>query len=252
MSVVLSGTAQQAVRYARSFVGKIHETPPGSNVTPIGDRFGWNGVPYCAEGIWVVLDHVHVPVYKTASAHLMIDSGHQDQFGRLVWDWTKLRPGDVIGWNFDPDPNVIRNIHHVSMATGTPDEGAIPHVGFNTSSPSGGGTEWNGEGCWEKSYPADYFCVALRPPYAKSKGGKTGDDNGKVRFILTLGDKGSDVRLWQKLLNIVDKAHLTVDGEFGKSTEKATMKWQKAHHRIPDGSVRLAAIRELEQKIAKL
>lgn len=248
----MNGTATEAIAYARTFVGKVREHPPGSNITIIGEKYGWNGVAYCAEGQYLVLTHVHVPVLKTASAHLMVDSGRQDQYGSLVWDFEKLRPGDIVGWNFDADSNTIPNIHHVSMVTEAPSGGYVKHVGFNTSPPTGGGSEWNGEGCWEKSYPSSFFCVALRPIYGKAKKGDTGEDKGKVRFILTLGDKGSDVKLWQKLLNIVDKAHLKVDGEFGRSTEKATIKWQKAHKRIPDGSVRLVAIRELEEKVAAL
>lgn len=246
------GTALEAINYARGFVGQIHETPPGSNQTPIGKAFGWDAQPYCAEGMWVVLNHVHVPVYKTASAHLLIDSGRQDQYGQLVWDFDKLRPGDVVGWNFDAESNTIPNIHHVSMATEIASGGYVKHVGFNTAPPASGGSEWNGEGCWEKSYPSSFFCVAWRPEYGHAKKTDTGKDKGKVRFILTFGDRGTDVRLWQRLLNIVDKAQLPVDGIFGRKTERATKAWQAAHHRIPDGSVRLEAIRELEKKVAKL
>jgi hypothetical protein len=244
-------TAQECVEFARTFVGKVRETPPGSNHTVIGKRYGWDGVAYCAEGVWVVLDHSDVEVYKTASAHLLVNSGNNRLYGSLVTRFQDLLPGDVAGWNFDAAANVIPNIHHVSMVSKKPDDGWVTHVGFNTSPPAGGGTEWNGEGCWEKAYPASYFCSALRPNYG---GGKFPGDNGRPRnrFTLERGDKGADVRLWQTLLNIVDKADIAVDGHFGLGTHEATVKWQKAHGRKADGSVTLEAMHTLEQKIAKL
>lgn len=246
-----AGTAAEAVAYARTFVGRIHETPPGSNCQRIGEMYGWNCVAYCAEGDVVVLRHVNVPVFETASAHLLINSGHDSEYGHLIWDFDKLELGDIIGWNFDADPNTIPNIHHVSMASAKPSGGQIKHIGFNTSPPQGGGTEWNGEGCWEKFYPASYFCCALRPHYSDASTGDGGKPKN-VRFILERGDRGSDVRLWQRMLNIVDKAKIDVDGRFGAETVKATVRWQKAHDREPDGSVSLKTMRSLEQAIAKL
>lgn len=241
----MTATAREAVAYARSFVGKVQETPPGSNRTVIGKTYGWDGVAYCAEGMWVVLNYVKVPVVKTASAHLMVDS-----FARKVTRFDELRPGDVVGWNFDADPNTIPNIHHVSMVSERPANGYVRHVGFNTSPPSGGGSEWNGEGCWEKPYPSSFFCVAGRPLYGD--GQKPRDGKPHVRMEFGIGDKGSDVRLWQHLLNVVDKAGLKVDGEFGAKTVRATVEWQRAHQVKPDGTVYLGTIRTLERKVAAL
>lgn len=244
------GTAHEAVEYARTFVGKIHETPPGSNHTPIGVKFGWDGVAYCAEGMWVVEDHVEVPIFKTASAHLLINSGTDPDFGSLVTKFANLEVGDIVGWNFDPAANTIPNIHHVSMVSKPPTAESVTHIGFNTSPPASGGSESNGEGCWEKVYPRSFFCCAWRPHY---DGGSNGDNGTpRARFTLEVGDKGADVRLWQRMLNVVDKAGLSVDGRFDADTVTATRRWQRAHDRDPDGSVSLKTLRTLEKQIAKL
>lgn len=52
----------------------IHEVPGGSNRTVIGRIFGWNGVPWCAETVWVVFHVLKAAAMlngKTASAELM-------------------------------------------------------------------------------------------------------------------------------------------------------------------------------------
>lgn len=239
------GSAKDVIAYARTFIGKVKETPAGSNQTIIGKTYGWDGVPYCAEGMVIVLEHLKVPVVRTASAHLLIDS-----FLHKVTSFDDLKPGDVIGWNFDADPNTIPNIHHVSMATEKPAGGFVRHVGFNTSPSAGAGSQTNGEGCWEKAYPSSFFCVAGRPVYddaVKVKPGKL-----HARFEFGIGDKGSDVRLWQHVLNIVDKAGLKVDGRFGPATVRATVTWQEHHGWKPDGTVYPATIHQLEKAIAKL
>jgi peptidoglycan hydrolase-like protein with peptidoglycan-binding domain len=78
------------------------------------------------------------------------------------------------------------------------------------------------------------------------------DPAGRVKQHIGRGDHGSDVRLWQHLLNVVDKAQLHVDGTFGKKTELATIKWQKAHHKKPDGTVWPETVQELEKAVARL
>lgn len=53
--------------------------------------------------------------------------------------------------------------------------------------------------------------------------------------ILKLKSKGKDVEALQKALNKVDAAKLVPDGDFGKLTHKAVVKFQKKNSLKPDG-----------------
>lgn len=60
----------------------------------------------------------------------------------------------------------------------------------------------------------------------------------KERSYIKLGDSGSEVSLWQALLNWYNgKAVLTVDGIFGDETDKYSKAFQKAVGLDPDGFV---------------
>lgn len=48
-----------------SFKG-IRENPPGSNRTPIGEEFGWNGVAWCAESVSVACKRNGFPLHEAA------------------------------------------------------------------------------------------------------------------------------------------------------------------------------------------
>lgn len=57
--------ADELVATMRSFIG-IVENPPGSNRTPIGEEFGWNGVPWCAETVSVACGRNGFPLHTAA------------------------------------------------------------------------------------------------------------------------------------------------------------------------------------------
>ena len=68
---------------------------------------------------------------------------------------------------------------------------------------------------------------------------------------LTVGDSGDDVIWLQESLNELLDAGLTVDGNFGESTEKAVMELQDGHGIHPDGvadKVTIMMIKELLKK----
>lgn len=52
-----------------SFVG-ITESPPGSNHTPIGKEFGWDGVAWCAETISVACARNGFPLHEAAVTNI--------------------------------------------------------------------------------------------------------------------------------------------------------------------------------------
>jgi len=65
-----------------SFKG-ISESPPGSNRTPIGDEFGWNGVAWCAETVSVACTRLGFPLHEAAV--IRIEQRAQQGFKGMKW-----------------------------------------------------------------------------------------------------------------------------------------------------------------------
>lgn len=78
--------ADDLVRTMDSFVG-ITENPPGSNRTPIGVEFGWNGVPWCAETVSVACARNGFPLHTAAVIEI-------ERLARQGWHgmWWSDRP----------------------------------------------------------------------------------------------------------------------------------------------------------------
>ena len=90
-------TVNDVLSQARKRLG-IRENPPGSNRTPIGVEFGWNGVAWCAEFVCVCLLDAGFKFPKNASAH-----GLTDELRRLGCKAVPVKdaaPGDVIDYTF--------------------------------------------------------------------------------------------------------------------------------------------------------
>jgi hypothetical protein len=67
----------------------VREDPAGSNDTPVGDEFGWNGVAWCCETVSVAHNRCALPLHR-ASCWFAI----QDYKARTVGDWIG-RPDDI-------------------------------------------------------------------------------------------------------------------------------------------------------------
>jgi hypothetical protein len=92
-------TASRLVAIARGFLGD-HETPDGSNVChPICDVFGWCGVAWCAETLWVWLTLLGFKVAKNAGSHELIS-----MLGKLPgWKFVPVaqaRMGDLLDYTW--------------------------------------------------------------------------------------------------------------------------------------------------------
>jgi hypothetical protein len=95
------GTQADFVGVLQSFVG-IVETPDGSNLTPIGAEFGWNGVAWCCETVSVALKRAGTPALWTASVWDARERAKQGEKGMqwilptgipqagdaILFDWT--------------------------------------------------------------------------------------------------------------------------------------------------------------------
>ena len=68
-----------------SFVG-ISENPPGSNRTPLGEEYGWNGVSWCAIAVSVACRRLGYPLHEAAVARIKARA----QAGDFGLRWTQI------------------------------------------------------------------------------------------------------------------------------------------------------------------
>lgn len=224
------------------------EHPDGTNKTKFGVEFGWDGVFWCQIFAYIAYLHADITTIKTASTRVAADWFEKQ--GRLTKDFSELRPGYSMFMNFDSRPNnIISSIEHVGICILRPNNGLATNIEGNTTGPTETGDQTNGGVVAKRTRPPSVFVCAGIP---EGLGGKAKHPAKLDKPDLGLGDRGHDVRLWQHLLNVVDKANLRVDGHFGAATDEATKKWQRAHGKKPDGTVWPDVIHNLEQKVLAL
>ena len=237
----------EGLKYARTFEG-LTENPPESNKTRIGEMYGVNGVAWCQEYVWVVLDNFGIAPLKTAWT--VAAANDWADRNRLVADFDELRPGDQIFYNFSSaESNIRQNIEHTGIVVEKPSGGTVVAIEGNTSSDNAG-SQSNGGGVFVRSRPSSYFVCGGRPTW--SDAGQPKATDARPKDYIGRGDRGHDVRFWQKHLNWWSKEkgqgkiNLDVDGEFGDATHRATKIFQEAHGFEPDGTVDLKLIRKIE------
>lgn len=217
-------SAADVLNVARSYLG-VHEDPPHSNDTIIGEKFGWNGVAWCAEGVSVDESEAGVPFNGSASCSTLVARYQSGENG--VWlgkpDISEVRPGDegFLGtrgqdhtWLLESVDVDARLVHCIddnwadqSMRVTRPYDSASIY-GFGRPNYDVG------------SDPA------LPPPSATAG-----------RPILRNGNTGSAVSDVQRFLNGFNSAGLTVDDDFGDQTEAAVKAWQTKRGLTVDGEV---------------
>lgn len=136
------------VTVARQYVG-IRETN-GNNRSPIIDK--WNrsvgaplGSPYCASAVsaWLNEAGATLPNIRSASSRLFIRSAGAYDVKYVRHGLRKIQRGDVIVWK-------RAGGGHIGIAS---DDWKGLHgrvVEANTSAPHVAGSQWNGDGVWEK------------------------------------------------------------------------------------------------------
>jgi hypothetical protein len=140
---------------ARKCLG-IQENPPHSNRTPIGVAFGWNGVPWCAEFVSIVLLRGGFKIKRNASAPLLYSELHANGWKNVRSSQT--RAGDVVFFNWNATD---RGIDHVGFVEGTKSDGRLITIEGNTTLPNGNG------GVARRVRATSTVAKIVRPPYKK-------------------------------------------------------------------------------------
>jgi hypothetical protein len=210
-------SAQSVIDAALSQKGTT-ESPAGSNLTPYGKAYGWNGVAWCGIFVWWS--------FRTAGIDLRQNAILNPQFTPWFWDEAKkagwaqeaddsIQPGDVLFFDF-VSPFNTAGIQHTGIALAAPSGGYVQTVEGNTSSGNSGSQD-NGGGVFVRTRSLSVIVAAVRPPYAAATATSLDVDG-------VLG--AATIRRWQSYLNGHGaKPRLDVDGQLGPATWRAVDVW---------------------------
>lgn len=146
---------------AQTDVG-TQEWPPNSNRTVFGQRYGLNGVPWCA--IWVAdvyRRNGHDLRAELTSAWAYTPAGLAA--GRRAGWAVKhrdARPGDIVFFDF-PGGEAV---DHVGVVTANLGDKGVATIEANTS-PGTAGSQANGGGVYARTRPWSLVAGVLSPPY---------------------------------------------------------------------------------------
>lgn len=206
-----------ALEMARSTLG-IAEDPPGSNLTPIGEEFGWNGVAWCDEWVSVILSRIGVPTHF-ASCWLHIQALKSGEAGEWLGKVTPV-PGDLAfyGRAGSDHINIVEYVDGDHMVCiGGNELSAVRRSRRLVSSAYGFGRPHYGQPAVEPPAPEP------EPPAPV----------GHVEMPLTVqGHRGRAVSIAQ-----VTVGATWVDGDFGPDTAYFVRNFQRIHGLTADGDV---------------
>jgi peptidoglycan hydrolase-like protein with peptidoglycan-binding domain len=192
------------------------ENPPNSNRTKYGEWYGMNGVSWCAIFVsWV---------YNEAGHPLgTIDSPKGYHYCPSAYNFWKRnnritkdpQPGDIVLYDWNGD-------------------GLSDHTGIFIEWVKPGETFRAWEGNTSVTNDSDGGQVMLRTRSARLvqafvNPGVFGDVIPPLTGVLKKGDKGTQVTAIQKQLYDLKYEGITVDGDFGATTEKLVKQFQQEH-----------------------
>lgn len=149
-------TSSTVLRQARKYLG-LEENPRNSNRTRIGLKFGWNGVPWCAEFVCVCLLDSGFKFHKTASAPYLCTELKSHGWKQVAK--SKAKAGDVVFFTW---PGTSSTIDHTGLVEGRKSDGRLITIEGNTTLSNGNG------GVARKVRALSLVAAVVRPPYQKA------------------------------------------------------------------------------------
>jgi len=223
------GVRDRILARARSQLG-IHERPFGSNRTPYAQWYGLIG-PWCAMFVSWCFFHEGLPLPASTSkgfAYTPVGAAWFKRQGR----WSR-RPqvGAVIFFDFPGDG--VDRISHVGIVERVNADGSPTCLEGNTNAPggrTGGQVMRHRRTVGIMGYGLPNYGVKVSRPDEDPADASAGSE-------LKAGVVGPEVARWQRQLNEATGARLSVDGEFGPATLKATKAFQRASRLEPEDKV---------------
>lgn len=216
--------ADDLIATMESFLG-TRENPPGSNQTPIGLEFGWNGVSWCAEGVSVACQRNGFPLHEAAVIRIEQHAKAGD-FG-MTWSETPVRGAAVC---FDWEGRGNWADMHVGIVTDVLDGGRFRTIECNYR-----------DSCQrvlrDMTYVRGFACFpdegANTAPQPTPAPAPAAQPSPELRF----GSTGGYVQRLQTIISEHAGGNIEVDGQFGNVTLQRVQDVQRAFGLEADGIV---------------
>lgn len=214
--------APDLLNVERSYLWVIERVPPPhSNDTVIGEKYGWNGVAWCAEFVSVCMREAGVPFNGSASCSVLI---------------SRYQSGENGTWLGNPGADQILPGDNGFLGTRGQDHTWIVEY-------VDGDTVHCIDGNWQ-----DRVCRVERNIHAVYGFGRPNYDGAVApdlpppsqtqgRPVLRNGSTGTNVGAQQLFLNVFHNANLTVDDSFGDATQAAVEAFQSENSLTVDGVI---------------
>lgn len=219
--------ADDLVAVMESFVG-IAENPPGSNRTPIGEEYGWNGVSWCAEAVSVACHRLGFPLHEAAVVRI----ANHAKAGDYGLSWTRTPVRGAIAcydWGRRGNPNDM----HTGVVRDVLANGRFRAIEGNYR-----------DRCEVVLRDMTYVMGFAVPPFddaaptplpqptPQPQPAPTQEDSDRIMNlpVLRRGSTGFYVQMMQALMLVhardLAKDVSFVDGDFGPHTEDVLRTWQ--------------------------
>lgn len=232
-----------------------HGGPHGDdgNLTPYGEKYGWNGVAWCSIFVWCAFIALGVDLKKLCTSAFAGCIAAVEGWKRIhafTYGTKGIRPGDIAYFQWGD---------HIADHTGVVvkvDRDGVHTIEGNTTA-GASISDPNGGGVYERLRPVSQFLGYARVPGLRyDLGARIKHAAAKVKAAVkrypTLkrgarGDFGHQAAV-ERLQTLLNRAgdHVHVDGVFGAETESAVRHFQRRHNLRVDGQAgpkTLAAIK---------
>lgn len=213
--------AGDVLNVARSLIG-IAEDPDGSNRTPIGEWYGMNGVPWCAETVSYCFGHVGMDGIHYAYCPYGINWFQDGSFGSWIDRGGDAQAGDVVFYDWQGDGVS----DHTGLVESVRGDGTLVTIEGNV-----------GNACKRLVRSRNQVVGFGRPNYDGVVVNPPAPGPGTDHPTLQVGSRGQAVVDLQTILRDKAGQNIAVDGSFGPATKQAVINLQAWSHITADGIV---------------
>lgn len=237
-------TASDVLSYCKSQIG-IKESPKNSNNVKYNTAYYGHNVSgsqyaWCSTFLWYCFNKTAKGLYpKNANAAYAQDEVVSKCGGKWIMKKTnssttrkaylkKAKPGDIVCFDFGAYSCYRQHVGIILSVEGD-------HFVTIEGNTSANGSQSNGGMVCKKTRRYSDICSAARPNFQPApKKHYTGELPSAT--VSSKTGTVANIKRWQKFLNWWG-ASLSVDGDFGSATEKATKKFQSKYELEADGIV---------------
>ena len=216
--------ADDLISSMESFVG-IAENPPGSNRTPIGQEYGWNGVAWCAETVSVACARNGFPLHEAAV--IRIEQHAKAGDWGMSWSETPVRGSAAcFDWEGHGNPNDM----HVGIVTEVLDGGRFRTI-------EGNYRDRCDRVLRDMTYVRGFAVFPFEDSPAAPQSGPAQTPAPAPAPELRQGSRGGSVAMVQTIIRDHVDNGIAVDGDFGPQTDRLVRAVQQAFGLAVDGVV---------------